>query len=640
MSSGAEHAALDHRRWHEARDALAELAEQRKASAADLDALANAAHAVGDYELALQALQDAHAGYVELGDREGAAATAVRLVNTYIRRGELALCAGWLATAEQLVANQPESAALGLVRWTQTMFAIVLHRDFDAARTLADETGAIGERTGDRDVQALALALLAEIEAKSGDAQRGLKLVDEAMARAVGGRLSPWASCHILCRSLIVCQDTGDANRGRQWVDAARAVCEREGMTPLSGDCRVHHAGLLNQQGNWVAAEHEAHAGCAELVNDVLHLGLASYELGELALHRGDYAMADSEFQRAHEFGRPPQPGLALLRLAQGRGQAAASMIATALADEVVAAQRARLLAAEVEIALANGDLETASNAAAQLGGLSLATESLVALSETCAGAVALARGDDDAAAFLRAAARRWAHTGMPYQAARARVLLAECYVAGGDIDSAELELRSAHSTFENLGAQPDAKATRAALRRVRPDEAPGQRVTRAFMFTDIVGSTPLVEALGDEAWGDLLRWHDRCLRAEFSAHRGREVDNAGDGFFVAFSSADDALRCAGAIQRKLREHRRANGFAPQVRIGVHVDDATDDGAGYQGLGVHTAARIGAEAQAGEVLASRATLAAAGDAFDTGEPRMASLKGIAGPVELVPVSWD
>jgi class 3 adenylate cyclase len=175
---------------------------------------------------------------------------------------------------------------------------------------------------------------------------------------------------------------------------------------------------------------------------------------------------------------------------------------------------------------------------------------------------------------------------------------------------------------------------------RARKDDRPSpERVQRAFMFTDIVDSTPLVSILGDDAWVHLLQWHDRTLRELFGSYRGQEVDHSGDGFFVAFERADAAVRCAEEIQRKLERHRLENGFAPQVRIGVHLDAANYLAGDYSGQGVHLAARIGAQAQAGEVLISRATLKAIARPLNLGQPRTTQLKGFNSSIELVPVIW-
>lgn len=171
-------------------------------------------------------------------------------------------------------------------------------------------------------------------------------------------------------------------------------------------------------------------------------------------------------------------------------------------------------------------------------------------------------------------------------------------------------------------------------LRGTRAPES--RRVVKTFMFTDIVKSTNLVEALGDEAWEALLRWHDQTLRGLFAAHHGEEVVTTGDGFFVGFDSPEAALACAVAIQRKLAEHRQAHGFAPQVRIGVHASDATQVGRDFRGKGVHEAARVAALAEGGEILASKRTVA---PGFATSPPRTVSLKGISEPMEIVTVEW-
>jgi class 3 adenylate cyclase len=170
----------------------------------------------------------------------------------------------------------------------------------------------------------------------------------------------------------------------------------------------------------------------------------------------------------------------------------------------------------------------------------------------------------------------------------------------------------------------------------LRGSAAP-RRVQKTFMFTDIVKSTNLVEALGDEAWQGVLRVHDETLRAQFASHRGEEVVATGDGFFVAFESPDQALACAVAIQRQLADHRKTAGFAPQVRIGVHAAGATQVGRNFTGKGVHEASRIAGLAEGGEITASRET--AAGGRFPISEPRTVDIRGMAEPIEVVSVEW-
>jgi class 3 adenylate cyclase len=167
--------------------------------------------------------------------------------------------------------------------------------------------------------------------------------------------------------------------------------------------------------------------------------------------------------------------------------------------------------------------------------------------------------------------------------------------------------------------------------------KAAPSRVQKTFMFTDIVKSTNLVEALGDEAWQAVLHWHDDTLRSQFATHRGQEVVATGDGFFVAFDSPDQALACAVAIQRHLADHRRTAGFAPPVRIGVHAAGATQVGRNFSGKGVHEASRIMGLAEGGQIVASRDT--AAGGRFPVSDLRTVDIRGLAEPIEVVSVGW-
>jgi class 3 adenylate cyclase len=196
-------------------------------------------------------------------------------------------------------------------------------------------------------------------------------------------------------------------------------------------------------------------------------------------------------------------------------------------------------------------------------------------------------------------------------------------------------------SLHDQLGVEPSAE-TQAAYATLRGAETAHEsapaRVVRTFMFTDICGSTALVEAIGDDAWQSLVDWHDRTLRQLFAEHGGEEVDHAGDGFFVAFEGPAPAVACAAAVQRRLAEHRRESGFAPDVRIGIHSSPASQAGGKYRGKGVHEAARIGALAHPREIVASRETVdGLPGDEWlDRGR---AEHKGVSEPVDLVTIGW-
>jgi class 3 adenylate cyclase len=213
-------------------------------------------------------------------------------------------------------------------------------------------------------------------------------------------------------------------------------------------------------------------------------------------------------------------------------------------------------------------------------------------------------------------------------------------YRAAGDPETAALELAAARLTFERLGTVLDiARAVEAQASAAPAESSPSREETRTFMFTDIVRSTQLIEAIGDEAWTDLVKWHDQTLRALFATHGGEEVDHAGDGFFVAFATARPAIECGAAIQRTLLDHRRSHGFAPQVRIGLHAAPAQRHDATYRGKGVHVAARIAALAEGGEILASRDTVEPAPPGITLSGPRSVTLKGLSEPLEVVTVGW-
>ena len=259
-------------------------------------------------------------------------------------------------------------------------------------------------------------------------------------------------------------------------------------------------------------------------------------------------------FERAYEYGHDAQPGLALLQLARGEIDEAARSIGRALAatagSDGVAdrSTRARLLPAQIDIALAAGDLETAGPAVAELESIAADFQRPVfeAGALTARGELLLGEArPSEASPILGRSWRLWQETDLPYESARARLRYAEALAAEGDQAAARRDLRAARGVFERLGARLDLARVDALLGEEAASPARAtQRMTRTFMFTDIVTSTDLVGLIGDDAWGELLRWHDRELRSAFANHRGEEVKHTGDGFFVAFERAIDGLEC------------------------------------------------------------------------------------------------
>ena len=504
---------------------------------------------------------------------------------------------------------------------------------------------ATGERTGDRDLQALALAMRGSLLVHRGDVREGMALVDEATMAAVSGELGLLTTGIVYCLTISSCRDIGDVRRASDWTEAAHRWCERQSVNGFPGVCRVHRAEIMALRGALAKAEQEVRVACDELMRwDIQYIAAEGYyEIGSIRLRMGDLGSAEEAFRQAHEMGRSPEPGLSLIRLAEGKAGVAHASLRRALAEEQSRPGRARLLPAMVETALAVGDLATARTAVDELASIaaSFGTSSVQASAHTARGALLIAEGDASAALReVRDGLQLWQELDAPYEASRARVLIADAARATGDEDTARLELGAAKATFERIGARADARAAAAALGDTGATDASSQaHVTRTFLFTDIVNSTSLVGAIGDDAWRDLIRWHDDALRSVIAKHGGEEIRHQGDGLVVSFATPDAALECAVGIQRRLAEHRKAHGFAPGVRIGVHQAEAIQRGLDYAGVGIHEAARVSALAAEGQILVSRSTLDASTRPYQSSDPRTVDLKGIAQPVELVTVAW-
>ena len=243
---------------------------------------------------------------------------------------------------------------------------------------------------------------------------------------------------------------------------------------------------------------------------------------------------------------------------------------------------------------------------------------------------------------------RLWQASDIPYESAQARLHYAEALAAEGDEAMARRDLRAPGRSSSDSGRRGTWSASTPcwarAARRLRCQHrrtGPADRVTRTFMFTDIVTSTDLVGLIGDEAWSELLRWHDRELRSALAprtAARRSRIPATGSSW--PSSAPADAIECAVDIQRRLARHRHEHGFAPWVRIGLHAAEATRTGRNFSGRGVHVAARVGAAAERDEILVTSAALEAAGNPrFHLGAPRPLKLKGVAEPVDVVSVAW-
>lgn len=633
--------AVMRRAWPEAYDALAARDRAGELEPEDLELLAKAAWWDGHPSESIEARERAYAKYVERGDKQQAAFVALVLRRQYATKLAGSVAQGWLNRAERLLEGEPESLphgylalAHGGLAWTRG--------ELDHALSHFERGLEIAGRVEDEDLRAWAAMYRGMVLVDLGRVDEGWALLEDVSAAAVGGELGAHTTGAVFCNVISTCRDLADYRRASEWADAAKRWCERQAISGFPGVCRVHRAEVMRLLGTWSEAETELRRACDELFDFApVHAGAAFHELGEVRLRMGDLAGAEEAFRQAHEMGEDPQPGRALLLLAQGKVDAAAASIRRTLEDETWnRLTRARLLPTQAEVARVAGDAATAREAAEELDaiGADYASDAVHAGAEWSHGLADLATEEPASASRRFSKARRlWRQVDAPYETARATVLLAEALAADGDAEGAALELESARSAFERLGAAPDARRVAERLSDLRHAGA-REVAERTFVFTDIVGSTALLEAIGDEAWNDLRRWHDETLRRCIASHGGEEVDHTGDGFFTAFPDARSAVECAQEIQRRLAEHRREHGFAPQVRIGMHAADATIAGTSYTGMGVHAAARIGAVASGGEIAASASTVEGLGG-LELSERRSVPLKGIAEPIEVVTVDW-
>ncbi|MBA2615822.1 MAG: adenylate/guanylate cyclase domain-containing protein [Actinobacteria bacterium] len=609
--------------------------EMRELGAEDLEALAEAAFWTGKLDEAIELRERAQAAFVEAGDKKRAAMLAAVISRDYFMKFELAVSNGWFAKAERLLREEPESEAHGYLALGRSMNAMMTG-DLPTAVAHADEALELGRRFSDRNLEAAALVMKGRSLVLQGQIDEGLAILDETTATAVSGELEPWTTGFVYCCTITSCSGLGDYRRAAEWTAAANRWCDRSDTTGFPGACRVHRATITRLQGDWPTAEAEAEQACAELGSfDPWTTALGFYEIGEIRRRRGEFAAAEQAYAQAKEWGADAHPGLALLRLAQGKIDAAGAAIKRSLANTSDPIGRIHRLPAQVEISLAAGDLKGARAAAEELDRLADAfriddvrTPAFEATVCLAWGQIHLAENDAEGAAEqLERAVERWREVGAPYEAAGAQMLLGLALRRLGEEEGARDELRAAKACFERLGA---------ALAVERVAELLGEhRLHRTFMFTDIVDSTRLVEALGEEKWKKLLGWHDRTLRELIEAKGGAVIKQTGDGYFAAFQSPVAALDAAVSIQRTLDEHEP---LAPDVRIGVHTGGALHHGDGdYAGQSVHMAARIGALAGGGEILVSRDSVD--GGRYPVSEPRAEELKGFEEPVELVTVDW-
>jgi class 3 adenylate cyclase len=631
--------ALENHAWLDAYDDFALAAAEGSLAAEDLELFAEAAWWTAHPKECIDVLEQAYAAHTRAANPRRAAYMALMLAERFDEQQRSAQAAAWFQRATRLLEPEPESAEHGYLELARARTS----GDFDERMRHATATLDIGTRFGNRDLQAYGLLLQGMTLVQQARVDEGMPLIEEATVAAVGGELTPMATGVVYCMTIIACRDLADYRRAAEWTEATTRWCERQAISGFPGHCRVRRAEIMRLRGAFTDAEDEARRAVQELTafGELWIAALGFYEIGEIRRRMGDLDGAEEAFAQAHQGGNDAQPGLALLQLARGRSVAARSSIRAALTDQPLPLARARLLPAQVEIALAAHDVAEAREAAEELRNIASTFDAPMwhASAHQALGAVLTYEDDpEEAIVELRRAIRHWTEADLPFETAQARRWLALAHRSGGDEESATLELRAAHATFQRLGAPLEAERCEELIR-AGEEQPAGRRVARTFMFTDIVGSTNLLETIGDEAWEDVVRWHDETLRSVIESHRGDVVHTTGDGFFATFEDATSAATSAVAIQRRLAEHRKQHGFAPQVRIGLHSAEATVVADDYAGLGVHEAARVGALAEGGEILTTCETVEAEELPFPLSNERAVSLKGLAEPVRVVSVEW-
>jgi len=456
-------AAFQRRAWASAQQQLAAVDQVAPLSPEDLELLAWSAALIGRDEEHLRAMERLYQAHLDAGAEERAARAAFWVGQRLLTRGEPARAGGWYARAQRLVEGRD------CVEWGYLRLPLVYRNmhggDLTAARVAAQEAAAIADRFHEVNLSAFARCLEGCALLRLGQVEAGLPLVDEAMVAVTTGQLAPLLSGFIYCSAIAGCSQAYVVDRSREWTAALADWCDAQPELVLfNAQCLIHRSELMQLAGDWQqsveearrATERVSQAAAVEAAGDSL------YQQAEVLRLRGDWEGAERVYREATQKGREAQPGMALLRLAQGRTVDAVSALRRVLqatSPTQARLKRARFLPAFVEICLAVGELDEAERGCVELEGIArdVGTDVLRAMAAHARGAVELACGRPEAALEpLRHAFRVWNEVGAPYIAARLRVLLARACRALGDADTAALETDLAREVFQKLGALPD----------------------------------------------------------------------------------------------------------------------------------------------------------------------------------------
>jgi DNA-binding CsgD family transcriptional regulator len=448
--------------WSDAYASLSAADRADPLGAGDLELLATCAYMVGGEAEYRELLERAHRAHLKAGAELAALRCAFWIGVTLASHGEIGRASGWLRRAWRLLEHQGGDRVERGYLLLPAVFEQGASGDWEAAAVTAGEAAAIGERFGDSDLFALAAHEQGGILIKLGRLAEGLGLLDEAMVAVTAGELSPIVAGIVYCGVILACRDAHEVRRAREWTAALSAWCARQpDLVAFTGRCLVHRAEIMQLEGAFSDALEEARRAaerCFQGENSPA-AGEARYRQAEIHRVRGDFGAAEDAYREASRLGREPQPGLSLLRLAQGEPDAAASAIRRVVGETAEAGDRAGILPAYIEIMLAVDDVEAARAASRELESIARGQETgaLGALAAQGRGAVDLAAGDAAGAlTALRRAGELWRQLKAPYEAARVRELAGRACQLLGDGDTAVLELEASRAVYAELGASAD----------------------------------------------------------------------------------------------------------------------------------------------------------------------------------------
>lgn len=448
--------------WTRTYDELSTADQSSSLTVENLELLARAAMLLGRTPESIEALSRAYQRRVDAGAILAAVRCAFWATFQLFNAGDFAQGGVWVGRGHRLLeGTDQESAGHAYLMLDIAFRHVVVEGDYVAGRDAAVRAAMLARGTGEADVVPLALNVQGRALLRLGQIREGLAVLDEAMMEVVGGSITAPAAGAVYCSVIDACDEVFDFRRAREWTQALSSWCdEQSGMITFTGECLVRRAAIKQFRGEWQEALAEAELACQRLaIADTYAAGMGWYRLGELHRLQGDLDAADQAYRKSVEFGDDPQPGLGLLRLAQGKGQAAMAAIQRALDETSEAWRRARLLPAIVDIALATGQVATARNAADELGAIASDVDMplLTAIANQALGSVNLGEGEPRRAlTLLREAQHAWRELGAPYEEARARIVIARCCRSIGDEDTANLEQEAARKVFDSLGAAVD----------------------------------------------------------------------------------------------------------------------------------------------------------------------------------------